>query len=194
MDAMAKQLRQTYQEKDTEELVELAGKNSLTDTAYAVLEEILVERGVDLVSSVKSLRDKNAEKELAEVMSLSHLASIPKRFAAKLIDTLGIVILIGIPLTNLGDDPAADSHYKAAFFIIFSTYFLFSDGVFGQSVGKRLMKIKVVKNETNKSCSFGQSFWRNLSAIFLWDWFFALGKKRMRLGDMIANTQVVNTK
>lgn len=192
MDAMAKQLRQTYQEKDTEELIELASKNSLTDTAYAVLGEVLNERGVDLESSVRSLRAKNAEKESVEVRSQSHLASTPKRFAAKLIDTLGIVILIGIPLSNLGGEPPGNSVYKAAYVLIFCAYFLFSDGVFGQGVGKRLMKIKVVKYGTNKSCSFGQSFWRNFSAIFLFDWLFALGKKRMRLGDMIANTQVVN--
>lgn len=193
MDAMAKQLRQTYQEKDTEELVEMASKNSLTDTAYAVLDEILAERGADL-ESVRSLRAKNTEKELVEEKSLSNLASIPKRFAAKFIDTFGIVILIGIPLITLGGNPPDDSFSKAAFLVIFWAYFLLSDGMFGQGVGKRLMKIKVVKYGTNKSCTFGQSFWRNLSAIFLFDWFFALGKKQMRLGDMIASTQVVNAK
>lgn len=193
MDAMAKQLRQTYQEKDTEELVELAGKNSLTDTAYATLHEILVERGISL-ESVSSLRAENTEKELVEEKILSNLASIPKRFAAKLIDTFGIAFLIGLPLTMLGGNSSDDSFSKTAFLVIFWIYFLFSDGLFGQGVGKRLMKIKVVKYETNNSCTFGQSFWRNFSAIFLFDWFFALGKKRMRLGDMIANTQVVNSR
>lgn len=54
------------------------------------------------------------------------------------------------------------------------------------------MKIKVVQYGTTRPCTYGQSFWRNLSEIFVFDWFFALGKRRMRLGDMIANTQVVN--
>jgi uncharacterized RDD family membrane protein YckC len=73
-------------------------------------------------------------------------------------------------------------------------YFLFKDGLGGQSVGKRMMKIRVVHHDTKRPCSFGQSFWRNLPSIFVFDWLFALGKRQMRLGDMIANTEVVNSK
>jgi hypothetical protein len=47
---------------------------------------------------------------------------------------------------------------------------------------------------STRSCSFGQSFWRNLAGLFVFDWLSALGKKRMRLGDMIASTEVVNSK
>lgn len=191
MDAMAKQLGQTYREKNTHELIELAGKNSLTDTAYAVLNEILIERGVDL-DSVTSFRAKNAEKELAKEKTFSNLASLPKRIAARLIDIFGIVILVGIPLTKIGGDSQDGSFSKTLFLVVFWAYFLFSDGIFGQGVGKRVMKIKVVNFGTNKSCSFAQSFWRNLSGVLIIDWFLALGKKQMRLGDMIANTQVVN--
>lgn len=46
MSAMADQLRETYRSKETDELVELAGKTTLTDAAYEILGEILVSRGV----------------------------------------------------------------------------------------------------------------------------------------------------
>lgn len=46
MSAMADQLRETCQSKETDELIELAGKTTLTDAAYEILGEILVSRGV----------------------------------------------------------------------------------------------------------------------------------------------------
>lgn len=128
MDAMAAQLRQDYAEKETEELIELGSKTTLTATAYAVLDEILVSRGVDL-ESVRSLRARNAEQEKQEEESASNLASIPRRLAAKLIDTWGVILLIGIPATTLQDDmPELAAGFKAVFLLVFWAYFLFSDG------------------------------------------------------------------
>jgi uncharacterized RDD family membrane protein YckC len=189
---MAAQLRETYQGKETEELVELGGKTTLTDTAYEVLEEILVSRGVN-IDSIRSLRTKNAEHEKLQDEALDLLASIPRRLLAKLIDTWGILLLIAIlamPLSSVS--PELVKQVDVVLVVVWLAYFFFKDGLAGQSLGKRMMKIRVVNHDTNKPCTFGQSFWRNLAGIFVFDWLFALGKKRMRLGDMIANTQVVN--
>jgi uncharacterized RDD family membrane protein YckC len=191
MDAMAAQLRETYQGKDTEELVELAGQNTLTDTAYEALEEVLTSRGIN-VDSITVLRVKNAEKERLEEERFSRSASLPIRLIAKVIDTWGILIpaaVLLMPLNSFSPELAkqADGALISAWF----GYFLFKDGFAGQSIGKRIMKIQVLNSDTNKPCTFGQSFWRNLSGIFFFDWLFAFGKRRMRLGDMIANTHVV---
>jgi hypothetical protein len=54
------------------------------------------------------------------------------------------------------------------------------------------MQIAVVDASTGKACTFGRSFVRNLFLGFgLLDWTFLLGKKQQRLGDMAANTLVV---
>ena len=85
MRAMADQLRETYQSKETDELVELAGKTTLTDVAYEILGEILVSRGVN-IDSIKALRVQNAAMDKREEEELERLASIPRRFVAKVID------------------------------------------------------------------------------------------------------------
>jgi uncharacterized RDD family membrane protein YckC len=192
MDAMTAQLRETYQSKETEELIELGGKTTLTETAYSVLEEVLVSRAIDL-AAVRASRTQTAESERLEEEALSRLASIPKRFIAKLIDTWGILLFAGLLLGILTGIGLPDLSKKLELVVVFAyaLYFFLKDGLTGQSLGKRVMKIKVVRYDTNKPCTLGQSIWRNLSGILFFDWFFALGKKRMRLGDMIANTQVV---
>jgi uncharacterized RDD family membrane protein YckC len=194
MSAMADQLRETYQDKETDELVELAGKTTLTDTAYEVLDEILVSRGVN-IDSVKALRAQNADMEKREEEKQDRLASIPRRFVAKVIDTWGIVLVIALLASMLR--VISPEFAKAIYGILivpWFVYFFFKDGLDGQSIGKRTMKIRVVHYDTKRPCSFGQSFWRNLAGIFVFDWLFALGKRRMRLGDMIASTEVVNAK
>jgi uncharacterized RDD family membrane protein YckC len=192
MSAMADQLRETYQSKETDELVEVAGKTTLTDTAYEVLDEILVSRGVNM-DSVRALRAKNAETERTENENLERLASIPRRIIAKIIDTWGIAAVIGLfaGLLSLISPVVGETAYGILLLPWFA-YFFFKDGLSGQSIGKRMLKIRVVHHETKRPCSFGQSFGRNLSGLFIFDWLFALGEKRMRLGDMIANTEVVN--
>ena len=73
-------------------------------------------------------------------------------------------------------------------------YLLFQDGLAnGQSWGKRLVKTKVIDATTSTSCTFGQSFIRNLilTILGLIDWVFIFGEKRQRLGDRAAGTLVV---
>nr|WP_212752767.1 MULTISPECIES: RDD family protein [unclassified Vibrio] len=73
-------------------------------------------------------------------------------------------------------------------------YFLLSDGLpKGQSLGKKLLGISVMDSVTGKSCSFPQSFFRNLLTpiIGMIDAVFILGKRRQRLGDKLAKTIVV---
>jgi uncharacterized RDD family membrane protein YckC len=74
-------------------------------------------------------------------------------------------------------------------------YLLFQDGFEnGQSWGKKLVKTRVIDAKTAATCTFGQSFLRNLLlALLSWiDWVFIFGDRRQRLGDRAAKTIVVD--
>jgi len=72
-------------------------------------------------------------------------------------------------------------------------YFLFSDALpNGQSIGKKLLRIRVVNQETLLPCSLAQSFLRNITfPLGILDWVFIFFGSHRRLGDFIASTIVV---
>ncbi len=80
-----------------------------------------------------------------------------------------------------------------------TVYFTITEWLWGQSLGKRLLHIKVV-TEDQDSCSFMDSFTRNvvrLLDIIAFFYLFSLGmvirsKKNQRIGDYIARTIVIN--
>ena len=77
--------------------------------------------------------------------------------------------------------------------ILFLLYYLLADGLpNGQSLGKRLVKIAVVDDESGTPCTLAKSAVRNLTQIlgFL-DWIWIFGEKRKRAGDVLAHTRVV---
>jgi uncharacterized RDD family membrane protein YckC len=73
-------------------------------------------------------------------------------------------------------------------------YYLFADGLRdGQSYGKRYVGMRVIDARSGASCTFGQSFVRNLLLAFLGplDWIFIFGEQHQRLGDKAAGTVVI---
>lgn len=91
-------------------------------------------------------------------------------------------------------------------------YLLISDGLFdGRSLGKKIIRLKVISPETGTPAGFRDSMVRNITFAFslllykipLLGWFFALlifvlefllmlgNEKGLRLGDNLANTEVV---
>ena len=65
----------------------------------------------------------------------------------------------------------------------------FSDG---QSPGKKLLSLQVLRLKNGKPCTFKDSFVRRLTSIFQpLDSLWALGKQRQRMGDKFAETVVV---
>ncbi len=93
-------------------------------------------------------------------------------------------------------------------------YLLLSDGLFdGRSIGKKIIRLRVVSAETNSPCTFKDSILRNspfAAGYAFWiipwvGWIFILivtviefilvlgSKDGMRLGDMIAKTVVLET-
>ena len=86
--------------------------------------------------------------------------------------------------------------YNVALFIASITslaYFLFSDALAnGQSIGKKLLDIRVIDKETMQPCSLAQSFLRNITfPLGIFDWIFIFFGSHRRLGDFIASTIVV---
>jgi uncharacterized RDD family membrane protein YckC len=71
-------------------------------------------------------------------------------------------------------------------------YFLFADGMHGQSFAKRWVGTRVVDADTGAPCTWGDSFIRNLFRILgPIDGIFIFGDEHQRLGDKAAGTAVV---
>jgi uncharacterized RDD family membrane protein YckC len=85
-------------------------------------------------------------------------------------------------------------------FFLWLIYFTYFEGSSGQTIGKKLMHIKVVKEDGTK-CDYGSALVRNLLRIIdhlpalyiLGIILIAATDKKQRLGDMLGKTLVVKT-
>lgn len=128
-------------------------------------------------------------------------AGLLLRFAAKIID----FILVAA---------SAETIPKAGFFAGLA-YLFISDSLFeGKSIGKRLLKLRVLSTATGKACAAKESILRNFTlciGLMLWKipiigWIFIFllsifefitllgSKENMRFGDEIAMTIVIEDK
>ncbi len=128
----------------------------------------------------------------------SHKASLLLRVIAKTIDFIIIATAIKL-VPQVG--------YLAGV-----VYFLISDGLFeGRSIGKKVMRLRVISLKDDGSASFRESIIRNSTItlglllfkiplfgwllapiIFIFEFLLILGNKDgMRLGDDLANTKVI---
>jgi uncharacterized RDD family membrane protein YckC len=182
-------LKQHYSNLETEELFRLRS-SALTDEARSVLEAELASRLDDVDVAQRNYLNVLASNQIDE----SHLASIGLRLLATLIDVIGFTaIVFVVSFTSFLYLPRSISDLIGdGALISLGVYLLFKDGVGGQSVGKRLLGIQVIKKSTGEACSLAQSFIRNILFGFgIVDAAFALGRERQRLGDMAAGTSVV---
>lgn len=150
-----------------------------------------------------------------QAVGLPRYASIPKRFGAKLIDSLimmtlnGPIIVATIWLLFSGDpdfgDPVTMTRLNLAYAFLqlfgysinvaYTTYFL---GRYGATLGKLAMGIRVV-HSNGEAISYkralGRALAEILSALTLYiGYFMALfGKERAALHDFICDTRVVET-
>ena len=136
------------------------------------------------------------------------------RFVALLIDViiLGIITsILSAPFvaSAISYDPATGAlMIGAAYYailaielVIYLLYFMLLLGLYGQSVGMMLVRIKVVKETDSSKISYGDAFVRTillhidaipyfipylLGAILIWT-----SDKKQRLGDRVAHTVVV---
>jgi uncharacterized RDD family membrane protein YckC len=181
-------LREHYESQDTEELLDIARKD-LTEEARATLHKVLASRGV-ASGMAEAAREAAITREVADLEAEKHLASLWVRFLAFAIDVGGAAIVLGAALWPLRF--VSFGLYDYTVIGLFWLYFLLKDGIPGQSFGKRTLNIRAVRAESGRPCTWSQSLARNVTHIlFVVDALFALGRRRMRLGDMIAGTVVV---
>jgi uncharacterized RDD family membrane protein YckC len=130
-----------------------------------------------------------------------------RRIVAAIIDVAIIGILLVVIAKGLGDE--ANREYslwaetqgapRALFFLLTFLYFFGCELVWAQTVGKRVMKLRVACEDGSKPGA-GPIAIRNLVRGV--DWLpslyvvgaitlFATGDRRIRLGDMAAKTKVV---
>jgi uncharacterized RDD family membrane protein YckC len=130
-----------------------------------------------------------------------------RRVAAAVIDALIVLILLVVVAKTLGDEGTTKRSIwaetsgtpRAVFLLLTFAYFFATELVWGQTIGKRVMKLRVVRQDGGKLTA-GAAALRNIvrfvdafpalyvvGAITL----FTVGDKRYRLGDLAAKTQVV---
>jgi uncharacterized RDD family membrane protein YckC len=132
---------------------------------------------------------------------------IGRRIAAALVDAAIVLLLLVVVAKTLGDEGATSRSIwaetsgspRAVFFLLTFAYFLGTELAWAQTIGKRVMKLRVVMHDGGKLAA-GPAFVRNLVRVI--DWLpslyivgaiavFATGARRQRLGDMAARTKVV---
>jgi len=139
-------------------------------------------------------------------------ASVWRRFVAKAIDTSLILLPTGLLIESglekdasliadpLGRFVSAGGLAVGSAWVILWVYHATTEGLLGQTLGKRICGIKVMDQEL-KPCSMGQSVIRNLLRLidmmaFYWVGLVAISATRrwQRLGDRVGRTVVVLTK
>lgn len=141
-------------------------------------------------------------------------AGLGPRFLAALIDLLVLVavtLLIALPFGFLFAAVALAGNYPALLInllfgplvailiVVWILYFTYFEGTEGETLGKKVLHLKVVDVATGQPPSLGRAFVRTLLRIV--DWlpalYFlgfvvaALTDRRQRLGDLLAGTVVV---
>ena len=131
-----------------------------------------------------------------------------RRVAAALVDAGVILVLLIVIASLFGNDEASNwslwaetrGRPRVAFFLLTFAYFFGTELVWAQTLGKRLLGLRVVRADGSHAGA-GMIFIRNL--VRLVDWLpafyvvgavavFATGERRQRLGDLAAGTRVVS--
>ena len=130
-----------------------------------------------------------------------------KRVAAALVDTGLILVLLILIAVLFGNDEASNwslwaetqGRPRVAFLLLTFAYFVATELVWGQTLGKRLLGLRVVRADGSRADA-GPIVIRNLVRLVDWLPFlyivggvtvFATGERRQRLGDLAAGTRVV---
>ena len=146
----------------------------------------------------------------------SPLADLGSRIVAGIVDyiIIGIIagvlsILVFLPVSVVTGPGIMDGGFRVgwlsgmlgiigAMWLLWLIYFTYFEGTSGQTIGKKLTHIRVIKEDGSR-CDFGSALVRNLLRIvdhlpFLYVLgiiLIAATEKKQRLGDMLAKTIVV---
>jgi len=142
------------------------------------------------------------QQELAKLPMAIEYKGVGIRFVSLLIDSIIISILMGMIGTILGFSMMklgmVSWWWGLFYFIIYIAYFTVMERHNGQTIGKMITKIRVVREEDGGKIDMAQSFKRNIlriidglltylvGAVLIWR-----SDKKQRLGDSIAKTLVI---
>ena len=124
-----------------------------------------------------------------------------KRIGAFFIDFIIITIIYEIPFFILvmlpilqGKNPSADFVMKRALIATFFAYilFVFKDVFKNGSLGKKIMKLKIIDSESKEDATLGKRILRNITWILSWIEFIVYLASNKRIGDRLAKTDVVS--
>jgi len=193
-------LKANYENLHTDILIETKIKGGLTEVAQKLLEEELQKRNI----TNKDEQDYKAS-DLANVkpddfavgVTLGNLASTGSRYVAQFVDQV-IAVMIVVAVSFLIGIIGLNTAFGLVLVVSsYAAYILMNDAMpNGQSIGKKLLSIKVINKESGKNCSLSESFLRNITTVIPFlaviDALLIFGVKKQRMGDKIANTLVVN--
>ena len=199
-ESYAEMLKANYENMHTDILIETKIKGGLTEVAQKLLEEELQKRNVSEKdeSDYKTSDMANIKPEdFAEGITLGNLASTGSRYVAQFVDQV-IAVLIVMAVSFLIGIIGLNTAFGLVLVVSsYAAYILMNDAMpNGQSIGKKLLSIKVINKESGKNCSLSESFLRNITTVIPFlaviDALLIFGVKKQRMGDKIANTLVVN--
>lgn len=178
-----------FSRRDTEELLGYL-RLDLASEAKPVLLRVLAARGVSPETIEAIVAEEFAQVQAARAQQ-ERLAGIGARLVAFAID-LGVALLAAFVLRTWVVQPGQFGAEALAIILCWS-YFLFRDAIPGQSLGKRLLGLRVVRTADEREIGLLRSFLRNLPVLLFTviDAIFVSGDRRMRLGDMLARTKVL---
>jgi uncharacterized RDD family membrane protein YckC len=129
-----------------------------------------------------------------------------RRVLAIIVDSIVLGLIFGVMSIFFGTTSASGGSVGASVngvpalvtFVVFLLYFTLLEGYLGQTVGKMLLGIKVVREDNGEVPEVGPAIIRTLLRIVDGLFFYLVGfiavlasAKRQRLGDMAAHTLVV---
>lgn len=159
--------------------------------------------GENAIRLIKELEVWATEVDIARKTSVLPIASFEKRTIAFLIDLVVVfaVFATAAIVTNFfssvigGGTSRFDLNFLL-FLIVFWTYLTLLEGFAGQSLGKRIMRLKTIRVD-GKRFSYDHAAVRNVGKVFLlpFDVIFGLrlkDKRYVRYFDKFASTTVVD--
>jgi uncharacterized RDD family membrane protein YckC len=187
-------IRQTMAKYSDDKLLNIY-KNELgglTDDGKRALTDEIAKRGLN-TENISAFTQTAPSEPIANSEPIAHLGA---RFGGQFVDGLvaSAIVFIGILISGVFESIPELGLIGIA---LAWGYLMLSDGLKnGQSLGKRLMGIRVVTVADGEPCTFGGSFSRNILMVipvinFLDMLAIFVTKDNRRLGDLNAKTKVI---
>ncbi len=185
------QLQETYGKLSDNRLSALLNeKSSLSDEARQVLEEEVKKRNLN----VEVTAQITPKITFASKLKLP-IASPDQRFINRLIDGLVLIafyfvfFVLGGDLVSIIDNSIFTFLYFTMFFTSPLTYYTFTEGKYGKTLGKYVTKTTVL-NQNGTKITFLTAFLRTLCRLIPFNFIFVFLDDNLTLHDKLTGTYV----